>query len=78
MLAPDKWNDKIRSVSAIAPPARIDNDIQAKTGALQHVEEGNHSPDGKSPERNGGENWLSKVKNKAESALKVYILICRM
>ena len=73
MLAPDKWNDKIRSVSAIAPPIRVDNDIQAKSGTLQLVDETQHSPDGKSPESKGGDNWLSKVKSRAETALKVSV-----
>mgnify|MGYP003385389741 CR=1 FL=1 len=80
MLAPEKWTERIRSMSVIPHHhTRQGGDEKAKSGAVRRLDEerGASSPD-EERGRKGGGNWLSHVKARAESAMKVSVTAIKM
>jgi hypothetical protein len=71
MLAPEKWNEKLRSAAAITVTRGEDLlAATSKPGGPTRLEAVG-SPSATTTDPKTGEHWLSKVRAKAESALKV-------
>mgnify|MGYP003387555386 CR=1 FL=1 len=76
MLAPEKWNTKIRSVSAIpsANAKMFDDDSPAKAGVASRIDDqpvNEDEEEAQTKQNSTGETWLAKVKSRAEVAIKV-------
>lgn len=78
MLAPEKWTEKIRSMAAIPHPNYRTQQAEerARGGVSTRLEDSSGGGAGGDNEhRKGGGNWLSQVKSRAESAIKVSLLL---
>lgn len=84
ILAPEKWTDKIRSLTAVphSHMHKSPEDTRGKSGTATRLDDDDGDGDGdagsamldatkKSPDkRTKNENWIARVKHKAENALK--------